>query len=84
MEKTLNFSDNVSSASIDLKSLKRGPIMFALIVGMFVAVLNKTLMGNALPELMKAFDISAATVQWLSTAYMLVIGVLIPVTAILQ
>ncbi len=58
--------------------------MFALIIGMFVAGLNETLMGNALPELMKSFGVSAATGQWLSTAYMLVVGVLVPVTAILQ
>ncbi|SFM35784.1 MFS transporter, DHA2 family, lincomycin resistance protein [Paenibacillus sp. 1_12] len=69
---------------IDLNNIKRGPIMFALIVGMFVAALNETLMGNALPELMKSFGVSAATGQWLSTAYMLVVGVLVPVTAILQ
>ena len=68
----------------NLNNMKRGPIMFALIIGMFVAALNETLMGNALPELMKSFDVSAATVQWLSTAYMLVVGVLVPVTAILQ
>lgn len=69
---------------IDLNNIKRGPIMFALIIGMFVAALNETLMGNALPELMKSFGVSAATGQWLSTAYMLVVGVLVPVTAILQ
>jgi DHA2 family lincomycin resistance protein-like MFS transporter len=55
--------------------------MFALIIGMFVAVLNERLMGNALPELMKSFGVSAATGQWLSIAYMLVVGVLVPVTA---
>ncbi|TXK84015.1 MDR family MFS transporter [Paenibacillus sp. N3.4] len=69
---------------IDLNNIKRGPIMLALIVGLFVAALNETLMGNALPELMKSFGVSAATGQWLSTAYMLVVGVLVPVTAILQ
>lgn len=69
---------------IDLNKIKRGPIMFALIIGMFVAALNETLMGNAIPQLMKSFDASAATIQWLSTAYMLVVGVLVPVTAILQ
>ncbi|MBU5442477.1 MDR family MFS transporter [Paenibacillus sp. MSJ-34] len=66
------------------ENIKRGPIMFALIVGTFVAALNETLMGNALPELMKSFGVSAATVQWLATAYMLVVGVLVPVTAVLQ
>lgn len=69
---------------IDLNNIKRGPIMFALIISMFVAGLNETLMGNALPELMKSFGVSAATGQWLSTAYMLVVGVLVPVTAMMQ
>ncbi|GIP46926.1 multidrug MFS transporter [Paenibacillus sp. J53TS2] len=69
---------------IDLIKIKRGPILFALIIGMFVAGLNETLMGNALPEFMKSFGVSAATGQWLSTAYMLVVGVLVPVTAIVQ
>lgn len=68
----------------DLNEIKRGPILFALIIGMFVAGLNETLMGNALPEFMKSFGVSAATGQWLSTAYMLVVGVLVPVTAIVQ
>ncbi|WP_025691155.1 MDR family MFS transporter [Paenibacillus zanthoxyli] len=68
----------------NLNNIKRGPIMFALIIGLFVAALNETLMGNALPDLMKSFDLSAATAQWLSTAFMLVVGVLVPVTAILQ
>lgn len=69
---------------IDLNNIRRSPIMLALIIGMFVAALNETLMGNALPALMQSFDASATTVQWLSTAYMLVVGVLVPITAILQ
>ncbi|MFF2019882.1 MDR family MFS transporter [Paenibacillus sp. NPDC058177] len=69
---------------IEMQNIKRGPIMLALIVGMFVAALNETLMGNALPELMKSFGVSATTVQWLSAAYLLIVGVLVPVTAVLQ
>lgn len=69
---------------VDLSNLKRGPIMIALIVGMFVAALNETLMGNALPALMNSFDATATKVQWLTTAYLLVVGVLVPVTAVLQ
>ncbi|MNZ65414.1 Multidrug export protein EmrB [compost metagenome] len=33
---------------------------------------------------MREFNVAASTIQWLSTGYMLVIGVLVPVTAILQ
>ena len=43
-----------------------------------VALLNETLLGNALTVLMKEFDVTASTIQWLSTAYMLVVGVLVP------
>ncbi|CAI6078839.1 MDR family MFS transporter [Cohnella sp. JJ-181] len=71
-------------ATIDLSKIRRGPIVFSLIIGAFVAILNETLLGNALPDLMKEFDVGATTIQWLSTAYMLVIGVLVPITALLQ
>jgi DHA2 family lincomycin resistance protein-like MFS transporter len=70
--------------TIDLSKIKRGPIVVALIIGAFVAILNETLLANALPDLMKEFGVAYSTIQWLSTAYMLVIGVLVPVTAILQ
>ncbi|QAY66919.1 DHA2 family efflux MFS transporter permease subunit [Paenibacillus protaetiae] len=73
-----------SGLGIDLSKIKRGPIVVALIIGAFVSILNETLLGNALPDLMKQFSVSASTIQWLTTAYMLVIGVLVPVTAILQ
>ncbi|MGO4110495.1 DHA2 family efflux MFS transporter permease subunit [Paenibacillus sp. YAF4_2] len=73
-----------SSSAPNLTNIKRGPIIATLIIGAFIAILNETLLGNALPELMRAFDVGASTIQWLSTAYMLVVGVLVPVTALLQ
>ncbi|MBB6633611.1 DHA2 family efflux MFS transporter permease subunit [Cohnella thailandensis] len=73
-----------SGSGVDLSRIKRGPIVFALIIGAFVAILNETLLGNALPELVTALNVPYSTIQWLSTAYMLVIGVLVPVTAVLQ
>lgn len=62
-------------------SIKRGPILFVMILGAFLATLNQTIMSVATPELMNDFSISAATAQWLTTGYMLVNGVLIPITA---
>ncbi|MDF2720573.1 MAG: family efflux transporter permease subunit [Paenibacillus sp.] len=81
---TLNASQDASNASIDVSKLKRGPIVAALIIGAFVAILNETLLNIAFPDLMKEFSVEPATIQWLSTAYMLVIGILVPVTALLQ
>jgi EmrB/QacA subfamily drug resistance transporter len=62
-------------------SVKRGPILFVMILGAFLATLNQTIMSVATPELMTDFNITAATAQWLTTGYMLVNGVLIPITA---
>lgn len=55
-----------------------------LFVGAFVAFLNNTLLNVALPTIMTSFDIKDySTVQWLSTGYMLVSGVLVPASAYL-
>lgn len=72
------------SLAFDSSSIKKGPLLFVMIVGAFIAVLNQTIMSVALPELMIDFDIAAATAQWLTTGYMLVNGVLIPITAYLM
>lgn len=69
---------------LDLQKIKRMPIMVALMMGAFVATLNETLLGNALPVLMKEFQVGATTIQWLTAAYLLVVGALIPVTALIQ
>jgi len=76
-------TDN-NAASQELAGIKRGPIVAALIIGAFVAILNETLLNIAFPDLMIEFGVSTATVQWLATVYMLVIGILVPVTALLQ
>jgi EmrB/QacA subfamily drug resistance transporter len=64
-------------------TLKRGPIVAALLIGAFVAILAQTLLNVALPKMMIDLGISANTIQWLSTGYLLVNGVLIPVSAYL-
>ncbi|CAM2788485.1 DHA2 family efflux MFS transporter permease subunit [Paenibacillus sediminis] len=62
---------------------KKAPIVAALLIGAFVAILNQTLMNIALPKIMEDLAISANTVQWLTTGFLLVNGVLIPITAYL-
>ncbi|WP_284646750.1 DHA2 family efflux MFS transporter permease subunit [Paenibacillus silviterrae] len=58
--------------------------MLILIMGAFLSTLNQTIMSVAIPKLMNAFTIPAATAQWLTTGYMLVNGILIPITAYLM
>jgi EmrB/QacA subfamily drug resistance transporter len=58
-------------------------IIAVLMVGAFIAFLNNTLLNIALPSIMKDLEIDASTVQWLTTGFMLVNGILIPSTAFL-
>lgn len=72
-----------ASAAAETKSFRRGPIIAALLIGAFVALLNQTLMNVALPKMMESLSITANTAQWLTTGFMLVNGVLIPISAYL-
>ncbi|MCP3740386.1 DHA2 family efflux MFS transporter permease subunit [Rossellomorea sp. BNER] len=58
-------------------------LVMIMILGVFVAILNETLLNVALSKIMDDFGIAPSTAQWLTTGYLLVIGVLIPVTAYL-
>lgn len=52
-----------------------------LFVGAFVAFLNNTLLNVALPTIRAEFNVDPSTVQWLTTGFMLVGGVLVPASA---
>ncbi|RFU66370.1 DHA2 family efflux MFS transporter permease subunit [Peribacillus saganii] len=58
-------------------------MLAVLMIGAFITFLNNTLLNIALPSIMKDLDIVASTVQWLTTGFMLVNGILIPTTAFL-
>lgn len=58
-------------------------VIWLLVVSAFVVILNETIMSVALPELMREFGIGAATAQWMTTAFMLTMAVVIPVTGYL-
>ncbi|MGO2658221.1 MDR family MFS transporter [Mycetocola reblochoni] len=51
-----------------------------LLVAAFVVILNETIMGVALPMIMEELSITAATGQWLSTAFMLTMAIVAPTT----
>lgn len=62
-------------------NINRNLIACIFLIGAFVTILNQTVLITALPEIMGNFGISAGTVQWLTTAYLMANGILIPVTA---
>ncbi|WP_417629609.1 MDR family MFS transporter [Enterococcus faecalis] len=63
------------------KPYNRSLLVGVLLIGTFCTILNQTLLTTALPTLMKEFDISASSVQWLTTGFLLVNGIMIPISA---
>jgi MFS transporter, DHA2 family, lincomycin resistance protein len=60
---------------------RRTPVVVRLLVfATFVVILNETIMINAIPRLMESFRLSEHAAQWVSTAFMLTMAAVIPVT----
>lgn len=62
---------------------RRAPLIIVLLSGAFITILNQTLLGTALPLIMYDLDLTESTVQWLQSIFMLVNGIMIPITAFL-
>ena len=55
-------------------------IVGVITLGAFISLFNQTVMSPALPALMREFAVSAGTAQWVTTIYMLVSGIMVPVS----
>jgi DHA2 family lincomycin resistance protein-like MFS transporter len=58
-------------------------VITLLLVSTFVVILNETIMGVALPHLSADLHIDLDAAQWLTTAFMLTMAVVIPITGYL-
>lgn len=58
-------------------------VIWLLLAATFVVILNETIMSVAIPKLMDDLHIDALAAQWLSTAFMLTMAVVIPMTGFL-
>ncbi len=65
------------------KEINTRIIVSILITGAFIAVLNQTLLATAIPTIMGDLNINASQAQWLTTVFLLVNGIMIPITAFL-
>lgn len=65
------------------KEYNRMLLIIAMMIGSFVSILNQTVLSTALPQIMEFFNITASTGQWLTTAFMLVNAIMIPLTVLL-
>ena len=67
----------------ELKKREKTLLITILMVGSFVAILNQQLMTIDLPSIMKEMHLQSSTVQWLTSIFMLVNGIMSPITACL-
>lgn len=81
----MSIADNPSPATdspsngntLDLRLLQ---IAFVVVLGSTMSILDTTIVNVAINALSRDFNVSLATVQWVSTAYMLALATVIPIT----
>ncbi|GAY71855.1 MFS transporter [Lentilactobacillus kosonis] len=56
-------------------------LMLTLLLGTFSTALTTNMLVTSYPTLMNQFSISSATVQWLTTGPLLIMGIMIPISA---
>lgn len=71
------------AASAPALSAKESRVIWLLLAAAFVAILNETTMGVAIPHLITDLGITALAAQWLTTSFMLTMAVVIPITGFL-
>lgn len=73
-------NEQIEGEKIDIKKILTIGVMLS---GSFIAMLNQTILSPALPSIMDSLNITAVEGQWLTTAFLLVNGIMIPITAYL-
>ena len=66
--------DNLEKNKYNVKA-----ILAVLLFGGFLSLFNETILNVAFAKLMVEMNITATTVQWLATGYVLIVGILVPV-----
>lgn len=74
--------DLTKSIDANGKAYNKTLLVLAIIIGGFMTVLTETLLNNGLADIARGFHITLATAQWISTANLLTIGIMIPISAV--
>src|SRR5690554_2360481 len=79
-ESALSPAKNSTHSQTDIRPV---PILIAFVVAGFVGLFSETALNMALGNLMFELDVVSSTVQWITTGYLLTMGIVIPVSALL-
>jgi DHA2 family lincomycin resistance protein-like MFS transporter len=83
MTETVDRVSSAASQEPDRLSRRDVTVIAVLLISAFVVILNETIMSVAIPVLIDALHVNASTGQWLSTAFILTMAVVIPVSGFL-
>jgi DHA2 family multidrug resistance protein len=59
-------------------------VLCVVLFGVFMSLLDQTIVSIAIPRLQHAFDASVENIQWVVTAYILMLGIFTPAVAFLS
>jgi MFS transporter, DHA2 family, lincomycin resistance protein len=67
----------------EASELKVVPIIISFVVAGFIGLFSETALNMALNNLITGFGIKETTAQWLTTGYLLTLGILVPVSGLI-
>ncbi len=74
---------STAASEPDLANIRPVPILIAFLIAGFIGLFSETALNMALGRLMIELNVISSTVQWITTGYLLTMGILIPVSALL-
>lgn len=66
-----------------MQQIKKGPILAAFLIAGFIGLFSETALNMALTQLTADLNVAPTTIQWLTTGYLLTLGVLVPISGLL-
>jgi EmrB/QacA subfamily drug resistance transporter len=71
-------ANNTASVQAEFSLKQILPVLLAVASGMFLVILDSTIMNVAIPKLVSAFHTNLSTIQWVITSYTLSLSAVIP------
>src|SRR5699024_7075083 len=72
-----------TNVSWDLPAKQKGFMIAALLTGWLMGIMTSSPLAAALPSIQEYFSITTGEVQWMTTAFLMANGVMIPISAFL-
>ncbi|CAM3187475.1 DHA2 family efflux MFS transporter permease subunit [Filibacter tadaridae] len=72
-----------SNVQQEKQVIKTTPILITFLMAGFIGLFSETALNMALGDLIRIFQVSPSAIQWLTTGYLLTLGVLVPVSGLL-